>query len=358
MSDDEALLDDAAVPALSPSLASEMEDAPPAVQPDRVPAQTLTDHPVWMNSRQDSPMVHGNRGSRNPWNQHRRGRRGGRSSSENGDGAERPRYERISLTALELGANAEMDGADSHLNSDDSDDDLRRVRPRARREAAPRGPRNEGEGYDEAEFSEQESEGGFAHRPRGSADDMMAEAAFGGGGGRPYGPSDDGHSETSSKRRRDAYKEAFPVRGVACVGCAIATRIAPVERFIQTNIGRMTEDSLWKMAALTYKREVAEPCEREGVVVPKWSWKEIQMHYCYHSTSNNVGRHQMIRQLQMLRAQAETRLVRVDNGERELDRGGAELMLKILAAESRERQLLESKPGGKSVGSSVVTNAQ
>ena len=64
----------------------------------------------------------------------------------------------------------------------------------------------------------------------------------------------------------------------------------------------------------------------------------------------------MIRDLQLMRAQAATRLVRVDNGERELDRGGAELMLKILAAESRERQLLENKPGNAKNQSSVVSN--
>ena len=97
----------------------------------------------------------------------------------------------------------------------------------------------------------------------------MAAAAFGGGARRAFGESEaDGRSETSSKRRKTAYKEAFPVRGVTCVGCAIATRITPVERFVKENIGRMTETALWKMAALCYKKDVAEPCEREGVVVP------------------------------------------------------------------------------------------
>ena len=64
----------------------------------------------------------------------------------------------------------------------------------------------------------------------------------------------------------------------------------------------------------------------------------------------------MIRELQMMRAQASTRIVRVEQGERELDRGGAELMLKILAAESRERQLLEAKSGNSKNQSSVVSN--
>ena len=39
--------------------------------------------------------------------------------------------------------------------------------------------------------------------------------------------------------------------------------------------------------------------------------------------------------------------MRVDNGEKELDRQGADLMLKIMQAESRERQLLEAQGQGK-----------
>ena len=93
-------------------------------------------------------------------------------------------------------------------------------------------------------------------------------------------------------------------------------------------------------------------------------------HYTLHSTSNLVARHAMLRNLQSMRLQQEQRLVRVDNGEKELDRQGADVMLKvslyacvchacvchakhrlandsslfsqILAAESKERQLLEA----------------
>ena len=81
----------------------------------------------------------------------------------------------------------------------------------------------------------------------------------------------------------------------------------------------------------------------------------------------------MIRQLMIMRQQQEQRLVRVDNGEKELDRQGADLMLKvrayshgnlhyllhyppiptdhasrvfqICAAESKERVLLEQQQG-------------
>lgn len=123
------------------------------------------------------------------------------------------------------------------------------------------------------------------------------------------------------------------------------------------------------MAALCYKREVAEPAEREGAVVPKWGWKEVRVHYELHATGNFVARHKMIRQLQCMRSQQEQRLVRVDNGEKELDRQGTDLMLKvrpsrctcahtpasnlsrmlsqIMVQESRERQLLEQQEKAK-----------
>lgn len=377
---------------MSPSLMSEqLEEEPPQPRPHQMSAEELQNHPVWINSRCPSPMVgpgpqglgFGMRigGRPGPGSVSSDKPRKKRGRDEPADPAERPRYERISMMSLELQAEQEMDGADSHLNSDDSDGEesgLKRV-PANRQ----RGPRNEGEEGEDEEVSDDEAPRNRSAPSSGSAEQMMAAAAFGGGARAAFGQSDDGHSETSSKRRKAAYKEAFPVRGVHCVGCAIATRIAPVERFIKENIGRMTEEALWKMGALCYKRDVAEPCEREGVVVPGWSWKEIKQHYTYHSTNSVIGRHSMIRQLQMMRSQAETRLVRVDNGEREMDRQSAELMLKvrtlshtrythathtlhtrtlnsqtsfaqILAAESRERQLLENK-GKVAAGSSVVT---
>jgi len=69
----------------------------------------------------------------------------------------------------------------------------------------------------------------------------------------------------------------------------------------------------------------------------------VRSHYELHATGNFVARHKMIRSLQSARLQAEQRLVRVDNGEKELDRGNADLLLKIVAAESRERVLLEAE---------------
>jgi len=41
-----------------------------------------------------------------------------------------------------------------------------------------------------------------------------------------------------------------------------------------------------------------------------------------------------------MRFAVESRLIRNENGERELDKGAAEMMLKIIRAESQERSLL------------------
>ena len=56
---------------------------------------------------------------------------------------------------------------------------------------------------------------------------------------------------------RAAAKQAYPVRGVGCVGCVLNNRISVVDRFVRAHLGQMTEDALWKMAALTYLRDVA-----------------------------------------------------------------------------------------------------
>jgi hypothetical protein len=191
-----------------------------------------------------------------------------------------------------------------------------------------------------------------AKRAGASAVDMMAATAFGAHADL-FGETSDSESmvsRTSSKRKRDTYKQAFPVKGVTCVGCALANRIAPVERFVNNNVGRMSENALWKMAALTWKLEVVEPAKREGVMVVDWAWRDVANHFRLHTTNSIVGRTHMIQSLTAMRCQVEQRLVRVENGERELDKVNADLCLKIVAAESRERSLLAASIGGPSGG--------
>ena len=147
-------------------------------------------------------------------------------------------------------------------------------------------------------------------------------------------------SRTSSKRRRDAYREAFPVRGVSCPGCAMANRTGPVERFVQHNIGRMAEDAVWKYAALTWLREVVEPAQAEGAEIVTWAWRDIATHFTLHTTNAVVGRTGIVNGLTACRMQLENTLVRVEGGERTLDKNNVDQYLKVLKMESGERELL------------------
>lgn len=340
----------------SPSVAS---SAPPNPQGQQIPAAAL--HPLWEASRGGGKGKGKGKGGGG-------GGRGGRgrAPSDAGDGplGDRPRFERISLAALEQTHHRDADGADSALNSEDEEERQRYEQPSRKRPApeGAEGPRRERAGGNE-DSDEDDDDDDEDRRDKLSG--LMGAAVFGGNHRPVYGREMDGSelSESSSRMRKQASKDAFPVRGVNCVGCALSNRIGPVDSFVRNHVSKMTDDALFKMAALCYKREVAEPAEREGVSVPTWAWKDLRSHYMLHSTGNTVSRHMMIRCLQNMRAQAEQRLVRVDNGETELDRGGADLMLKVLprerlpattnfglyraqiiAAESRERALIEVIP--------------
>ncbi len=259
-------------------------------------------HPVW------AAAAGGGRG------------RGRRARSDAGEA----RYERISLAILEQNQRATGDGADSRIDSDDEGTNVGfgfEV-PKA---ATSSNRKTESDDEDEDDT-----------RKRSVLDQMLNAAAFGSGG-----ETGSEVSQTESKRVRDAHKDAFPLRGVTCVGCSLVTRIGKVDKFVTENLSKMTEEALFKSAALVYRREVFEKAEAEGAIAPHWSWKSIKNHYLLHSTDNLIGRHSMLRNLQAMRAQAETTLVKVEGDERVLDKGASELMLKVIAAESRERAALD-----------------
>lgn len=325
----------------SPSLAGSDASAAPPPNGEQVSAAQLSNHPVWAASRADGPRPPF------PLPPPNSKKKKSRAPSEIGDIGVAPKYERISLAELEARQHADADGADSRIDSED--EDWSRIKPtEPKRKRSSKGPREE-KGSDSESSEDDADESGRRKKLAG----LMGQAAFGGAGSNPHYGASDAASEqsmTSSQRRKDAMKDAFPVRGLTCVGCALSNRIGPVNRFVQTYISQMTEEALFKMAALCYRREVAEPAEREGAPVPPWSWKDVRSHYELHSTGNWIARHKMIRQLQCMRSQAEQRLVRVDNGEKELDRANADLLLKIVAAESKERQLLDAETAKRNGG--------
>lgn len=282
-----------------------------------------------------------------------RGRGRGKAPSESGDAG--ARFERISLLQLELAQAVTGDGAESALMSESEASPKRgRERSTAREGGEEGGEEGEHE-VDYYEEEEEESDGDEPVRKKQASDwqpraapAAMAAAAFGGRARYAESAASDVESsvsKTSSGKRKDAYRSAFPLKGVRCVGCSLASRIQPVERFVNENVGRMSEAALWKSASLVWRREVAEPAEREGVPFVDWPWKDVANHFRLHTTNQVIGRTSMIQSLTAMRCQVEQSLIRVENGERTLDKANADLFLKIVAADSRERQLLAAGQG-------------
>ena len=112
----------------------------------------------------------------------------------------------------------------------------------------------------------------------------MQAMAFGGQARYNSGEhSDDDSSQasrTSSRRKRDAYADAYSVEGVTCVGCTHANRIGPVDKYINENVGRQSEQALWRCAAATWNKQVVEPCKREGILIPSWDYRGIAVSDC------------------------------------------------------------------------------
>lgn len=322
----------------SPSLS---EPPPPAAAESHTAAQ-LNQHPLWNRAagkgNMGPPPARGGRGRG-------RGRGAPPAAADEDSGV---RYERISLLAVELSQAATGgDGADSEIDVSDEEG----------------GHEDQDHEYAEDDDQDEEdrlsamagSDDGFRRKkPRAaagtSAADMMAAAAFG-GRSRVLDDQSDVESmasRTSSKRKRDAFKEAFPVRGVNCVGCSLVNRIGPVKKFVNAHVGEMREDALWKNAARVWENEVMQPARREGVEVVEWPWRAIANHFKLHTTSAVIGRTNMIQSLMAMRMQVEGNLIRNEQGERTVDKANADLALKIAAAESKERLLLAQCmiPGG------------
>ena len=367
----------------SPSLRSEGSSAPPVAQAATNSAQSLAAaHPLWQRAagRGAPPTQRGGAG------------RGGGGGSQNG-GA---RFEPLSALALEYGGFRNNADGDSALFSEEGESVARAPRGSGKRRVEEEEDDDEGgfsalAGSEDDSDEERERRKKKAPKSRGeapaSADAAMyAQAAFGGA----YAASDGGESVsqmsgTSEARRKAAYKAAFPIKGVDCVGCMLVKQIAPVEKFVKMHFEKMAEDALWKQAALVYVREVQEPRKREGVLTPGWSWKDLRTHYLLHCSDHTISRTFACRQLQTMRYAVEQRMMRVDGDDRELDKGACDLMLKvrqrhtvtvpihllshllpsfalqIIKEESAQRSILQGMsngPGRKGAGSSTVGDAK
>jgi hypothetical protein len=341
------------------------ESIPPVAQGQHTSANALKHtHPLWQRAAGHAPPADTTRRAR--------------SNGEHGA----PRFEPLSAFALEMNGFRHNADGDSALFSDSESSDGKRSRRgesnRGRKKAAntqknkvPRIDRNkqkrsgddgddddedneDNEDDEDDEDDEDECKASGARTGNTRFDEttfnpLFASAAFGTthnpkpGGTLVQSPSMGTMSDasaTSSKAMRRAHRAAFPVKGVLCPGCTLVKHIQPVENFIYTNMEKMSEDALWKFAALTYVREVQVPCNRENVLVPNWGWKDLRTHYLLHNCSSRIARMATCRQLQTMRYAVDQRLMRINDGEREVDKTGCELMLKIIKAESEQRTSL------------------
>jgi hypothetical protein len=91
----------------------------------------------------------------------------------------------------------------------------------------------------------------------------------------------------------------------------------------------------------------------------QWSWKDVRTHFLLHCSDTLISRTFTIKSLQTARYTVESKLIRVSDGERDIDKAGCELMLKLIKEESNQRQLLgvgmgsggsKRQPGGATVG--------
>ena len=344
---------------------SDDESVPPAPGGQQVPAPNAAQqapqpqHPLWQRAA--------GRGGPLPTGAKRAGDRTGTATVHG-------RFAPISMAALEMRARNEFDGASSVAPSEaGGDGGTRRAHRERRRDSKPARSRSrsrsggrEGAPVDyEQDEDEDEDNGSDAGA---SAADLVAGAAFGGvvvpGMGAPQrrnkrakgrgadgenreralsvaSDTDDAYSVTSSQAR-DAHRRAFPITGVECVGCALPSKVTPVDDFVRGSCDKMQEMALFKMAALVYCQKVAEPAEAEEVPVPPWSWKDIRAHYTMHKMDPRMQRFENMRTLAAMRKTLELQLMKEDeaSGDHVLDKTNSEQIMKVITLQSKEISLL------------------
>ena len=319
-----------------PAAASEAaESAPPDPDPQSQSADANAMHPLWQRAA-------GRGGARG-------GRGGGGNEPPSG-----PRFSGISVADLEMRARTHGDGADSSLFSEDEEEEEER---RNVVNGGPSSTRRRARGEDG-----QGKEKKKKKRIVANAQTAIVAAAFGGGArqaasdlsdeSEPEEEASDAVSAVSSSGMRRLYRQAMPLKGVGCIACNTPSKVAMVDKFVFENAAKMTQEALYKHAALVYQQRVVEVAAREGVPVPQWSWRQVRDHYTLHSIDTRMQRLDSIRTLSLVTKSLEMELVREDeSGDRRLDRQNNELLLKVIAMRSKECSLLEGTSSSASASS-------
>ena len=246
-------------------------------------ANVLPMHPVWASASRRGAPVHALPVPTRP--DRPRGKQPANpppaSDADGLGGLDRPRYEKISLAALEA-EHFDAD-ADSKLDSEDeaAATPKRRKRAHVEQDGHERKERGERGEYDERDDPDERDE-----RERSKIEQLMGAAAFG-GGAHQTPPEDSLCSETESKQQRDAFKDAFPVHGISCVGCALSNRITPVDRFIKDNIAKMSETALWYVRFARTRQN----CTFHNISDSNTTCKLGTVHFWHSKTANKTTRY-------------------------------------------------------------------
>ena len=230
-----------------------------------------------------------------------------------------PRLVPIDLHQVEANVRATHDDAESEIFSDEEEERQRAAKPPP------------------------------AKRPRAErVQEAAASAAF--GSSDPDGASEaaETESQVGSEARFDrqvsAQKRCLPIRGISCIGCGIdSDTIGKLDVFVKANQCRLEPTALFKSAAAFWKQSFCDTAGIRGEPLPLFGWKDIRSHYLLHRVDPAFQRIDSIRSLAACRKTIEASLIRQDeDGSRSLDGKQADLLLKVIAMQSKELGLLSS----------------
>ena len=136
---------------------------------------------------------------------------------------------------------------------------------------------------------------------------------------------------------------------IDCVLCACAHRIGPVEAFVTNNLLRVEQSALWNLASEHWSQKVVRPAKEEGVLIQNLCPDDIKRHFNEHSQNPSIQRVHSLHQLSALKKKLSEKIVKYEMdadgtcGEEEINLKAAELILKIIDRESKERTMLPAE---------------
>lgn len=315
-------------PGVAGAPGSPASSAPPAAQGVSMSASSLSENPVFKRARGEKILV------------------GARPGLQNDAHEKRP----ISSTELEMRYYALQDGTESVY-----DDDFGDARKKKRKKSSvvvvegTEGPDGDGTKRRAAQTGLRSDQ----------LDSLVNEAAFGESSSAPRaGPAGeaadgasaiDDHDDDASESAASSGWAGAPgsngllrLNGITCVACALAASMNPVEDFLRENLGKLSDEAIYRNAHEVYERDIAGPARREGADTPRMSWKALQVHYEQHSLDPIIQRHTQLRGLQKMRTLLNLGACRDDGtGNSVLDMKMSDQVMKIIDKERGLRQELE-----------------